>query len=135
MATTRYGKTGNKKRATCLAKLLQNKLNSQPSPQAFSARSFLDSTMSCDVTERYSSALSQTLHGEQIKRERLGTRLSQPKSRVLYATRMRVSSHFRRSLFRWTFYRKISRIPNNVQITQQQQCRNSRDVKQVHREP
>ena len=24
----RYGKTGNKKRATCLAKLLQNKLNS-----------------------------------------------------------------------------------------------------------
>ena len=25
---------------------------SQPSPQAFSARSFLDSTMSCDVTER-----------------------------------------------------------------------------------
>ena len=27
---------------------------SQPSPQAFSARSFLDSTMSCDVTERYS---------------------------------------------------------------------------------
>ena len=32
----------------------------QPSPQAFSARSFLDSTMSCDVTERYSpSAPSQ----------------------------------------------------------------------------
>ena len=26
----------------------------QPSPQAFSARSFLDSIMSCDVTERYS---------------------------------------------------------------------------------
>ena len=26
----------------------------QPSSQAFSARSFLDSTMSCDVTERYS---------------------------------------------------------------------------------
>ena len=25
----------------------------QPSPQAFSARSFLDSTMSCDVTKRY----------------------------------------------------------------------------------
>ena len=107
----------------------------QPSLQAFLARSFLDSTMSCDVTERYSSALSQTLRGEQIKRERLGTRLSQPKSRVLYATRMRVSSHSRRSLFRWTFYRKISRIPNNVQITQQQQCRNSRDVKHVHREP
>ena len=99
----------------------------QPSLQAFLARSFLDSTMSCDVTERFSSALSQTLRGEQIKRERLGTRLNQPKSRVLYATR--------RSLFRWTFYRKISRIPNNVQITQQQQCRNSRDVKHVHREP
>ena len=32
----------------------------QPSTQAFSARSFLDSTMSCDVTERYSpSAPSQ----------------------------------------------------------------------------
>ena len=71
MATTRYGKTGNKKRATCLAKLLQNKLNSQPSPQAFSARSFLDSTMSCDVTERYSSSS----RGQRIKKEYLGTRL------------------------------------------------------------
>ena len=29
-------------------------VRSQPSPQAFSAWSFLDSTMSCDVTERYS---------------------------------------------------------------------------------
>ena len=29
-------------------------VRSQPSPRAFSARSFLDSTMSCDVTERYS---------------------------------------------------------------------------------
>ena len=47
----------------------------QPSPQAFSARSFLDSTMSCDVTERFSPALSQTSRGQQIKRERLGTRL------------------------------------------------------------
>ena len=27
--------------------------NTQPSPQAFSARSILDSTVSCDVTERY----------------------------------------------------------------------------------
>ena len=47
----------------------------QPSPHAFSARSFLDSTMSCDVTERYSPALSQTSRGQRIKRERLGTRL------------------------------------------------------------
>ena len=47
----------------------------QPSPQAFSARSFLDSTMSCDVTERFSPALSQTSRGQRIKRERLGTRL------------------------------------------------------------
>ena len=30
------------------------RFTAQPSPQAFSARSFLDSTMSCDVTERYS---------------------------------------------------------------------------------
>ena len=43
----------------------------QPSPQAFSARSFLDSTKSCDVTERY----SQTSRGQRIKRERLGNRL------------------------------------------------------------
>ena len=71
MATSRYGKTSNKKRATCLAKLLQNELNSQPSPQAFSARSFLDSTMSCDVTERYSSSS----RGQRIKRKCLGTRL------------------------------------------------------------
>ena len=47
----------------------------QPSPQAFSVRSFLDSTMSCDVTERYSPALSQTSRGQRIKTERLGTRL------------------------------------------------------------
>ena len=47
----------------------------QPSPQAFSARSFLDSTMSCDVTERFSPALSQTSRGQRIKRERLETRL------------------------------------------------------------
>ena len=36
-----------------------------PSPQAFSARSILDSTVSCDVTER-----------QRVKRERLGTRLN-----------------------------------------------------------
>ena len=47
----------------------------QPSPQAFSARSFLDCTVSCDVTERFSPALSQTSRGQRIKRERLGTRL------------------------------------------------------------
>ena len=47
----------------------------QPSPQTFSARSFLNSTMSCDVTDRYSPALSQTSRGQRIKRERLGTRL------------------------------------------------------------
>ena len=43
----------------------------QPSPQAFSVRSFLDSSMSCDVSERY----SQTSRGQRIKRERLGNRL------------------------------------------------------------
>ena len=60
----------------------KNKLyNSQPSPQAFSARSILDSTVSCDVTGRYSPsaenspALSQTSRGQRVKRERLGTRL------------------------------------------------------------
>ena len=57
----------------------------QPSPQAFSARSFLDSTMSCDVTDRYapriaenavlSPALSQTSRRQRIKREHRGTRL------------------------------------------------------------
>ena len=36
----------------------------------------LDSTVSCDVTERYSPALSQTLRGQRGKRERPGTRLS-----------------------------------------------------------
>ena len=36
----------------------------QPSPQTFSARPFLDSTMSCDVTERYWPALSQTSRGQ-----------------------------------------------------------------------
>ena len=49
--------------------------HSQPSAQAFSAWSFLDSTTSCDVTERYSPALSQTSRGQRIKRERLGTKL------------------------------------------------------------
>ena len=47
----------------------------QPSPEAFSARSIMDSTVSCDVTERYSPALSQTSRGQRVKRERLGTRL------------------------------------------------------------
>ena len=50
----------------------------QPSSQAFSARSFLDSTMSCDVTERYSPrtrSLSLTSRWQSIKRERLGSRL------------------------------------------------------------
>ena len=42
-----------------------------PSPQAFSARSFLDSTMSCDVTgilaenAVLSPTLSQTLRGQE----------------------------------------------------------------------
>ena len=55
-------------------------VRAQPSPQAFSARSILDSTVSCDVTERYSPgtlspALSQTSRGQRGKRKRLGTRL------------------------------------------------------------
>ena len=54
-------------------------LSAQPSPQAFSARLILDSTVSCDVTERYTprtlAALSQTSRGQRGKRERLGTRL------------------------------------------------------------
>ena len=33
----------------------------QPSPQAFSARSILDSTVSCDVTERYTPRDSRPL--------------------------------------------------------------------------
>ena len=51
------------------------------SPQAFSARSFLDSTMSCDVTgilaenALLSPALYQTLRRQRSKRERLWTRL------------------------------------------------------------
>ena len=55
---------------------INNKI--QPSPQAFSARSFLDSTMNCDVTERY-SALSSRLradNGSREKRECSGTRLN-----------------------------------------------------------
>ena len=60
---------------------------SQPSPQAFSAWSFLDSTMICDVTERYAPRtsgrknvmsmrrVSKTSRGQRSKRERLGTRL------------------------------------------------------------
>ena len=63
--------------------LYSNLVLTQPSPQAFSARSILDSTVSCDVTERYtprytpvlSPALSQTSRGQRGKRERLGTRL------------------------------------------------------------
>ena len=55
-------------------------VRAQPSPQAFSARSILNSTVSCDVTERYSlgtlsPALSQTSRGQRGKRKRLGTRL------------------------------------------------------------
>ena len=41
----------------------------QPSPQEFSARSFLDSTMSCDVTKRYSPALSQITDQERTPRD------------------------------------------------------------------
>ena len=47
---------------------IHDKTLTQPSPQAFSARSFLDSTISCDVT--------QSSRGQRIKRERLGTRLT-----------------------------------------------------------
>ena len=47
---------------------IQDETLTQPSPQAFSARSFLDSTISCDVTE--------TSRGQRINRERLGTRLT-----------------------------------------------------------
>ena len=56
----------------------------QPSPQAFSARSILDSTMSCDVTGRYSPTLSQTSRGQRVKRERLGTRLTLLVNLLLY---------------------------------------------------
>ena len=48
---------------------------SQPSPSAYLARSNLDSTVNCDVTERDSPTLSQTSHGQWVRRERLGTRL------------------------------------------------------------
>ena len=48
---------------------------SQPSPSAYSARSNLGSTVSCDITERDSPTLSQTLRGQWVKRARLGTRL------------------------------------------------------------
>ena len=52
-------------------------LLSQPtlSLSAFSARSILDSTLSCDVTVRDSPILSQTMRGQRVKRECLGTRL------------------------------------------------------------
>lgn len=47
-----------------------------PSPQAFLARSILDSSVSCDVTERDSPPLSQTSRVQRGgKRERLRTRL------------------------------------------------------------
>ena len=62
-------------RASRVGNSLSSHGSLQPSPQAFSARSFLDSTMSCDVNERCSPALAQTSRGQQIKRERLGTRL------------------------------------------------------------
>ena len=50
----------------------------QPCPKAFSARSVLDSTVSCDVTEKDSPALSQTSRGQldNEARERLGTGLN-----------------------------------------------------------
>ena len=50
----------------------------QPCPKAFSARSVLDSTVSCDVTEKDSPALSQTSRGQMDNeaRERLGTGLN-----------------------------------------------------------
>ena len=48
---------------------------SQPSPSAYSARSNLGSTVSCDITERDSPTLSQTLRGHWVKRARLGTML------------------------------------------------------------
>ena len=48
---------------------------SQPSPSAYSARSNLDSTVNCDVTERDWPTLSQTSRGQRDKRELLGTRL------------------------------------------------------------
>ena len=58
-----------------MVKTLRN-THLQPSPLAFSARSILDSTVSCDVNERYSPALFETSRGQQGKRERLGTRLT-----------------------------------------------------------
>ena len=47
----------------------------QPSPKAFSARSILYSTVSCDVTES-SPLSSQNSRGQRGKRERLETRLA-----------------------------------------------------------
>ena len=56
--------------------MITHMLLPQPSPKAFSARSILDCTVSCDVTE--------TSRGQRGKRERLGTRLLLPvvKARV-----------------------------------------------------
>ena len=44
-------------RAGTVSNSLSSHGSLQPSPQAFSARSFLDSTMSCDVNERCSPRL------------------------------------------------------------------------------
>ena len=69
-----------------------------PSPRAFSARSFLDSTMSCDVTEILaenavlSPALSQTSRGQRINRERLGTRPHQEISASFQRLKLQVTT-------------------------------------------
>ena len=54
---------------------IQNYAFTQPSPHMFSARSFLDSTMSCDITKRYlprtpfSRPLSPRLRADNGSRE------------------------------------------------------------------
>ena len=63
------------------------------SPEYCSPQAFLDCTMSCDVTgilaenALLSRALYQTLRGQRVKRERLGTRLPNIKNRVQLVTR------------------------------------------------
>ena len=85
-------------------------------PQAFSARSILDSTVSCDVTERYSPALSQTSLGQRGKRERLGTRLTA--AIFMYKTmNRRPCLYTRKTLWELNCFHmlKLFFIPSNLQ--------------------
>ena len=82
----------------------------QPSSLGVLSAVILDSTVSCDVTERDLPTLSQSSRGQRVKRERLRTRLMERVIRVVIITVLRLETkefNFLLSFYNFSAFRSL----------------------------